>query len=113
MTPALVDFVTFNNEAFAEGWTLRFAGSTPFSFADYAPLRMMVRAEEFSSLAELDLTDSDALSHDGDGGLSLLVEDVSHMLGTYFYDLRGTDSGGNSVVLQYGTVTVEQGKTWT
>lgn len=113
MTPATVNFRSFNNEAWQEGWTLTFADASAFDFGDFEPLRMQVKRSEFSTSPVLDLTVGDGLTITVDGGLDLdvPVDDVAALLGSYPYDLIGTVAG-EPVVLQVGTVEFAQGKTY-
>lgn len=118
MTPVRVDFAARNNAPWQDAVPLKFTTEdgvvTDFDFGDYAPLQMQIKAEEFTPLAEIDVTDSDHLSVEPDGALGIDIPEnlMAPLVGTYWYDLRGT-SGSDHPVIMYGYVTIAQGTTYT
>lgn len=114
MTPVRIEFTVKNNEAWQDGFLLAFKGGAAFDFADYRPLRMQVKRPGYQKPL-LDLTeDNGGLVVDVDGGLGINVAeaDIAYLLGTYDHDIRGLE-GGDPVVICDGTVTVQQGVTYT
>jgi hypothetical protein len=109
-----INFLTRNNEAWQEGFKLAFKGGAAFDFGAYRPLRLQVKASEWSTNPLLDLTEGDGLSVDDDGGLSIVVPmaAMQDLAGSYVHDIRGADSG-NEWVIAHGVLVVEQGVTYT
>ncbi len=111
MNPVRVDFAARNNAPWQDAIVLQLDGAA-FDFGDYLPLQMVVRATQFTPAADLDVTNSDHLTVEPDGALGINVPEtlLAPLLGTYYYDLRGTEAG-DKIVLMYGMLTVTQGLT--
>jgi hypothetical protein len=75
---------------------------------------MQVRVSPHHPLVELDLTEGAGLTVTVDGGLDIEapLADVEDMLGIYTHDIVGTEAG-EPVVIAEGTVTFNQGNTYT
>lgn len=119
MNPAEVHFSARNNAPWQDAVPLTITDEdgdeVAFDFGDYLPLQMIVRAGEFVPAAEVTATSGNGmLSVETDGALGINIpeSELTSLVGTYHYDVRGT-SGGDQVVLMFGTVIIEQGITYT
>lgn len=108
-----IDFQTRNNGAWQEGFKLAFKGGAAFDFGDYSPLTLQVKPTEWQTVPVLNLSESDALSVDIDGGLSIVVSraEMENLAGSYVYDIKGVDSG-EEIVIAHGLLLVTQGVTY-
>lgn len=117
MTPARVDFGSFNNEVFDIAVGLSHEdNASALDLSAYSGFQMHVRESEAHTVPVLSLAGGAGITVESPatgGVLSLFASeaDVTGLLGTYVYDLRALRDGKREVLI-YGEIEFLQGKTY-
>lgn len=116
MKPARIDWAHRSNERFEFNVLLVQGDGTPLDLSVYDDLVLQVKADRYQPEPDLELTLADGLALESSGSNGALnavsaVSTIDDMIGTYFYDVRGTATGGVSDVVLEGTIKFIQGIT--
>lgn len=114
MKPAVINWQAFNNEDWAGAIGVVFSDQSPFDWSQYSAIAMQIKADQFAPEAELTLALGSGLTvRAGDAStldFAAALDDVKDLLGSYVYDIIGTNAGDMTMVVR-GSIIVSQGIT--